>query len=55
MKDFLAVLEVTIVIERLLVTSACILKSGVNQDTTPPSDSAPPCSVIPVDFLLEVP
>ena len=33
-KDFLAVLEATIVVGRLLVISACILKSGVSQDTT---------------------
>ena len=33
-KDFLAVLEATTFVETLLVISACILKSGVSQDTT---------------------
>ena len=36
-KDFLAVPEAKIVVERLLVISARILKSGVSQDTTLPT------------------
>ena len=32
MKAFLAVQEAMIIIDRLLVTSTCILKSGVSQD-----------------------
>ena len=53
MKDFLAVLGATTVTEGILVISACILKWCVKQDTTP-SDCSTPCSVIPVDFPLEV-